>query len=213
MLDAGYVKECIKLSDIVKEHVELKKSGSSSTRWIGLCPFHQERTPSFCVSDDRGYFRCFGCGAKGDVFSFLQQINGVDFKEAIGHCKQVAGIRDEYLSPEQKKIYEAQAKRRAAESADFKKWRLGLVESLICYTNAVWRNYRKARREGEEGDEFFIEASAKEKALGDLENMPEKDLMEYYRTQKSWVGAMNPPWFLSGKRLAIAKEERGRSSA
>ncbi len=207
MLDASYVKECVTLSSVVKDYVELKKSGSSG-RWVGLCPFHQEKTPSFCVSDDRGFYKCFGCGESGDVLSFLQKINGVDFKEAIGHCKQIAGIKDDYMSPEQKRIYEALAKRRAAEAADFKKWKRGVVDLLICYTNAIWRQYRKARRSGEEGNELFCEATAKEKALNDLESMPEKDLVEYYRTQKSWVGIMNPPWFLSGKRMLIAKQER-----
>lgn len=207
MLDAQYIKESIVLSSVVSEYVQLKRSGSSKTRWIGLCPFHQEKTPSFCVNDDRGFYKCFGCGAAGDLLTFLQQVNGVDFKEAIRHCKQIAGIKDEYLTPEQRRIYEAQAKRRAAEVAAFRKWRRKVIDSLIYYTNAMWRRYRQSRRSGEEGEEFYNEATAKEKALNDLENMPEKELMEYYKTQRTWMGAMNPPWFLSGKRLTIAEEE------
>jgi len=211
MLDPQYVKEQITLSDVVKDYVELKRSGSSKTRWVGLCPFHQEKTPSFCVSDDRGFFKCFACGQAGDVFTFIQQIGGVDFKEAIRQCKQIAGIKDEYLSPEQRRIFEAQAKRRALETAAFRKWKAGLAESLVYYTNSVWRMYRIARRVGEDAEDLFIEATAKEKALNDLENIPEKELMEYYRSQKTWAGLMNPSWYLSGKRLAMAEDERKRS--
>lgn len=210
MLDAQYVKSLIKLSDVVKEYAQLKQSGSAKTRWVGLCPFHQEKTPSFCVSDDRGFYKCFGCGASGDVLAFIQQINGVDFKEAFSQCKQIAGIRDEYLSPEQRRVYEAQAKRRAAEVAAFRKWKKKTADALIFYTNAMWRKYRQARRSGDEGEDLFAEATAKEKALNDLESMAEKELLEYYRTQKSWVGVMNPAWYLSGKRLAVAQEEQGK---
>jgi len=208
VLDTQYIKESITLSDVVKDYVELKRSGSSKTRWIGLCPFHQEKTASFCVSDDRGFYKCFGCGESGDVLSFLQKINGVDFKEAIRHCKQIAGIKDEYMTPEQRRMYEEMTKRKAAEVAAFRKWKKQLSDSLICYTNSMWRRYREARRAGEEGDSFYSEATAKEKALNDLEGMPEKELMEYYKTQRSWVGLMNPAWFLSGRRIAIAQEEQ-----
>ena len=209
MLDTQYIKESITLSDVVKDYVELKRSGSSKTRWIGLCPFHQEKTASFCVSDDRGFYKCFGCGESGDVLSFLQKVNGVDFKEAIRHCKQIAGIKDEYMTPEQRRMYEEMSRRKAAEVAAFRKWKKQLSENLIYYTNSMWRQYREARRTGEEGDDFYSEATAKEKALNDLESLPEKELMEYYKTQRSWVGLMNPSWFLSGKRMAIAKQERG----
>lgn len=211
MLDTQYIKDAITLSNVVMDYVKLKPSGSSKARWVGLCPFHQEKTPSFCVSDDRGFYKCFGCGASGDVLTFLQQINGVDFKEAISQCKQIAGIKDEYLSPEQRRIYEEQVKRKATEIAALRKWRKETGELLICYTNSMWRKYRNARRSGDEGDTFFSEAIAKEKALDELERMPEKELLEYYKTQRSWVGVMNPPWFLTGKRLAVAQEERKNS--
>jgi len=58
--------------DIVRRYVELKRAGTGS--WKGLCPFHAEKTPSFNVHEQRQYFHCFGCGEKGDVFSFLVKI-------------------------------------------------------------------------------------------------------------------------------------------
>lgn len=208
MLDTQYIKNSITLSSVVKDYVELKRSGSSKTRWVGLCPFHQEKTPSFCVSDDRCFFKCFGCGESGDVLTFLQKINGVDFKEAISQCKQIAGIKDEYLSPQQQKLYQDQMRKRAAEAAEFRNWRAGLIELLIYYTNGVWRMYREKRKVGEDGDDLLAEGLAKEKSLSDLENMPEKELMEYYKTQKSWVGVMNPGWYLSKSKRGLAHQEK-----
>lgn len=211
MLDIQLLKQHITLSDVVKQYVQLKRSGSSKTRWVGLCPFHTERTPSFVVNDeDGGFFKCFGCGEGGDLLKFIQRIEGVDFKAALGQCKLIAGIKDEYLSPEQKRIYEAQMRRRTAEAAALRKWKDEIVESLVCYTNSIWRMYREARRSGEEGDEFYGEAVNKEMALDQLEAMPDRDLLEYYRTRNSWAGAMNPAWYLSGKRLAIARQEKAR---
>ncbi len=62
------------------EHTRLKKAGRS---WKGLCPFHNERTPSFTVDRDKGLYHCFGCGAGGDVIHFVRQIDRLDFPEAV----------------------------------------------------------------------------------------------------------------------------------
>jgi len=74
------LKERLDIVDVVSNVVSLKKSGSN---WKGLCPFHNEKTPSFTVSSGRQFFHCFGCGESGDVFGFVQKIRGVDFKEAF----------------------------------------------------------------------------------------------------------------------------------
>ena len=66
--------------EVVSEHTRLKKAGRS---WKGLCPFHNERTPSFTVDRDKGLYHCFGCGAGGDVIHFLRQIDRLDFPEAV----------------------------------------------------------------------------------------------------------------------------------
>jgi DNA primase len=66
--------------EVVSEHTRLKKAGRS---WKGLCPFHNERTPSFTVDRDKGLYHCFGCGAGGDVIHFVRQIDRLDFPEAI----------------------------------------------------------------------------------------------------------------------------------
>lgn len=74
------IQERVDLHTLVAEHVALRRSGK---RWVGLCPFHSEKTPSFTVSPDIGVFKCFGCGKGGDVFSFVQFRENVTFMEAM----------------------------------------------------------------------------------------------------------------------------------
>ena len=69
------------IDDVVREYVTLKGAGGGSLK--GLCPFHDEKTPSFNVNAARGYFHCFGCQESGDVFTFIRKIEGMSFVEAI----------------------------------------------------------------------------------------------------------------------------------
>lgn len=66
--------------EVVQQYTNLRKAGKN---YSGLCPFHDERTPSFIVNADTQRFKCFGCGAGGDVLDFVQQVNGCDFKSAL----------------------------------------------------------------------------------------------------------------------------------
>ncbi len=79
----------IEILDLVSEHVTLKRSGQ---RFVGLCPFHSEKTPSFTVRPEHGYFKCFGCGKGGDIFSFVQFRENVDFMEAMHILADRAGV-------------------------------------------------------------------------------------------------------------------------
>lgn len=74
------IKEQADIVAIIGEHVELKRSG---VRYLGRCPFHSEKTPSFSVHSGQQFFHCFGCGASGDVFSFMMQYHHLDFPEAL----------------------------------------------------------------------------------------------------------------------------------
>jgi DNA primase len=78
---AQIVKEQADIVRLVGEYVKLRKSGAANFQ--GLCPFHQEKTPSFSVHATRQFFHCFGCGASGDVFSFVQKLENITFPEAI----------------------------------------------------------------------------------------------------------------------------------
>lgn len=74
---------------VIGEYVTLKRAGRT---YKGLCPFHGEKTPSFNVNPERGFFKCFGCGASGNVFTFLTQIEGWSFPEAVRHLAGRVGI-------------------------------------------------------------------------------------------------------------------------
>lgn len=82
--------------EIVTEYMTLKKSGRN---FIGLCPFHKEKTPSFTVNADKQIFRCFGCGEGGDIFSFVMKINNISFPEAVKHLADRIGIVMTYPQP------------------------------------------------------------------------------------------------------------------
>ena len=101
-----HVKSVADIVRVVGETVTLKKAGSN---FIGLCPFHQEKTPSFSVHATRQFYYCFGCGAKGDVFRFVMEMEKVPFPEAVRRVAQRMGIpipvyksSDEAASPEAK---------------------------------------------------------------------------------------------------------------
>ncbi len=79
---ARQLKAAINIVDVVGEEVRLKRVGSSQ-RYMGLCPFHTEKTPSFSVHSGMQIFICFGCGAKGDVFEFVKEMHHVTFPEAV----------------------------------------------------------------------------------------------------------------------------------
>src|SRR3954466_1236783 len=84
---------------LVEEVVRLRKAGGT---YKGLCPFHQERTPSFTVSPARGTFKCFGCGEGGDAIRFVPKMEQVDFVGAIEALANRFGVQIEYeeISPE-----------------------------------------------------------------------------------------------------------------
>jgi DNA primase len=83
------LKSQLNIVDVVEQYVRLKRSG---TRWVGLCPFHSEKTPSFGVNADLQIFKCFGCQEGGDVFTFIQKIEGVTFFEALKLLAERSGI-------------------------------------------------------------------------------------------------------------------------
>ncbi len=83
------VRQANPVEAIIREHVTLIKSGKNLK---GLCPFHNEKTPSFSVSPDKGFFHCFGCGESGSVFNFLMKHDGVSFQEAVEELANKAGL-------------------------------------------------------------------------------------------------------------------------
>ncbi len=83
--------------DIISQYVPLRKRGKN---YIGLCPFHNEKTPSFTVSEEKQIYHCFGCHAGGNVYSFLMEYNKISFVEAVQQLAEQLGIQIDYESPE-----------------------------------------------------------------------------------------------------------------
>ncbi|MEZ0348605.1 MAG: DNA primase [Thermus sp.] len=84
------IKRRLSLKEVVSRYVALKPAGRG--RWKGLCPFHQEKTPSFYVDEEKGLFHCFGCKAGGDLFAFVERIEGLDFPAALERLAEEAGV-------------------------------------------------------------------------------------------------------------------------
>jgi DNA primase len=98
------IREQLDIGQLISHYLELKRSGSNLK---GRCPFHEEKTPSFMVSPDKRIFKCFGCGASGDIFSFVMQYEGMSYPEAVEFLAGQAGVSVRYQrgmgpSPEQR---------------------------------------------------------------------------------------------------------------
>lgn len=83
------IREATDILEVISRYVSMKKRGKS---YLGLCPFHQEKTPSFSVDPARGFYHCFGCGAGGNVFTFLMQMEKMGFPEVLKDLAEKAGI-------------------------------------------------------------------------------------------------------------------------
>ncbi|MCX6715398.1 MAG: DNA primase, partial [Candidatus Taylorbacteria bacterium] len=100
------IKARLPIEDVIGSYLKLEKSGKSMK---AKCPFHQEKTASFFVSPDRGGYYCFGCGAKGDIFSFVEQFEGLDFKGALKVLADKAGVPlvfDQKADSEKDKLFQ-----------------------------------------------------------------------------------------------------------
>lgn len=92
--DIEAIKARVSIAEIVGEYVQLKSSGVGSLK--GLCPFHDEKSPSFNVRSDQGFYHCFGCSEGGDVYKFLQKIDNITFYEAVEKCAQKISYQISY---------------------------------------------------------------------------------------------------------------------
>lgn len=98
--DTETIKERLDIAEVVKDYVKLQKAGQS---FKACCPFHHEKTPSFFVSPLRQSYYCFGCGAKGDIFTLVQELEGLSFKETLKILADKAGVEIDYR-PEAKEL-------------------------------------------------------------------------------------------------------------
>lgn len=109
------IKDRLVLSDVISASVKLRKNGKEH---MGCCPFHNEKTPSFTVSDQKAFYHCFGCGVHGNIFDFLMHQESLAFHEAVKRAATLAGVtlpqEDRYAPPVDK----------AQESRDARLWRV-----------------------------------------------------------------------------------------
>nr|MDQ4008964.1 DNA primase [Actinomycetota bacterium] len=96
--DVALVRERARIDEVVSSHVTLRRAGGGSLK--GLCPFHDEKTPSFHVTPSRNFFHCFGCEAGGDVFDFVMRVEGLTFTDAVERLAGSYGVQLRYTEPE-----------------------------------------------------------------------------------------------------------------
>ena len=124
--DVSRIKERLNIVDVVGDYVRLNSVGSY---YKARCPFHEEKTPSFVVNEDRQTYHCFGCEAGGDVISFVMEIDGLDFREALKVLAQRAGINLSVYTKKQKD----------AQDAKFRLYDI-LKQSSEFYQKQLWQN-------------------------------------------------------------------------
>src|SRR6478736_10124779 len=98
--DIERLRSTVSIVDTIQQYVALKRVGRN---WVGLCPFHAEKSGSFNVREETGRYKCFGCQAAGDVFTFVQEIEHLDFPGAVEHLAAKAGMQLTYTSTGQSK--------------------------------------------------------------------------------------------------------------
>jgi DNA primase len=109
------VRDAIDIVEVVSDHVKLRRAGR---RWQGLCPFHEEKTPSFSVDPERGLFYCFGCHAGGDAIGFVMRLERLEFPEAVERLARRFGVQLPPRSPESRRQHqEAERQRSLLEEA------------------------------------------------------------------------------------------------
>ncbi len=87
------IRNAVDIVDFISGYVNLRKRGKN---FVGLCPFHHEKTPSFTVSSEKQIYHCFGCGVGGNVFKFLMDLKNISFMEALEEIAEYAGIKIKY---------------------------------------------------------------------------------------------------------------------
>jgi len=127
------MKSRIRVSDVVGRHVKLKRQGRE---FAGLSPFTNEKTPSFFVNDQKGFYHCFSSGKHGDAISFLMEVEGLSFPEAVEKLAGLAGMALPAADPD--------AERRAARNKKTVSW---MEQAQIFFERSLYRDMGKAARE------------------------------------------------------------------
>ncbi len=109
------VKQAVDIVEVISAHTDLRRQG---TRWVGLCPFHEERTPSFSVDAGEKLYHCFGCGVGGDTIKFIEEKEGLGFAEAVELLAERYGVELEREREDPRAEAKRQQRRRLSELLD-----------------------------------------------------------------------------------------------
>jgi DNA primase len=142
------IRDRASILEVVSDYINLKKAGKN---YKGLCPFHSEKTPSFMVNEEKQIFHCFGCGAGGDVFTFLMKVGNFAFPQAVEELAKRYGVRlpSRELSPAKKK---EMAKRE-------------ILFQINQITSEYFHDLLYRQREGEEGRRYLSQRGLSEKII------------------------------------------------
>ena len=130
------VRSAADILEVVSAHTELRRRGA---RYLGLCPFHDERTPSFSVDPSANLYYCFGCQAVGDVFGFLQEKEGLDFRQSVEQLADRYGVELTYESPDP----QDEARRRGRDRLHEL-----LTKTAAFYARYLWESTEAAKARG-----------------------------------------------------------------
>lgn len=157
----SYIKERADIVEIIGEHVNLRRSG---VRYLGLCPFHHEKTPSFSVHAGQQFFYCFGCGESGDVFSFMMKYHNLDFPGALKLLAERYQVR---LPEKRRSAREQERDRRRKLMFELNRKVAGYFrEHLLSTHGAEARSYLLQRGIGPEIQEKFYLGFTPPKEMG-----------------------------------------------
>lgn len=205
------IRERIDLIQLVSEYVSLQPRGPDD--FWGRCPFHEEKRPSFHVRPSKGMFKCFGCSKGGDVFRFVEEIEGIDFKEALKRCAQRANVPLDEVSPEERARDDKRAEllRALNQTAEF-------------FTDVLWSNTPAgAKGRATLAARGVTEATAKAWRLGMApegwgalhqaareRKIPEQALLELGLLRKKEGGAGRPYDFFRDRLMFPICDDQGR---
>jgi DNA primase len=145
------VKQAADIVEVVSAHTDLRRQGA---RWVGLCPFHEERTPSFSVEPQEKLYHCFGCGVGGDVIKFVEEKEGLGFAEAVELLADRYGVE---LEREQED-----------PRAEAKRQRRRRLEQLLERTAAFYASYLWESKEADKARAYLAERGLGEQVLRDF---------------------------------------------
>ncbi len=145
------LKQTADIVEVISAHTDLRRQGA---RWVGLCPFHEERTPSFSVDAQEKLYHCFGCGVGGDVIKFVEEKEGLGFTEAVELLADRYGVELEREQEDPRAEARRQQRRR--------------LEQLLERTASFYSNYLWESREGAKARDYLAGRGLREEVLRDF---------------------------------------------